>query len=122
MNKIIITLFLTSLIVLSSKAQDLKTDTVTIKVSSVCEMCKETIEKALAYTKGVKKSEVDYENKMVFVIYKPNKTNPDLIRAAIAEVGYNADNVLGDHEAYEKLPKCCKYKDATNKCDDASKH
>ena len=114
MNKIIITLLLTSFIVLSLKSQNLKTDTVTIKVSSVCGMCKETIEKALAYTKGVKKSEVDYENKLVVVTFKPNKTNPSLIRKAIADAGYDADDEKANKDAYDKLPNCCRFKDKDN--------
>ena len=79
-----------------------------VKTSAVCEMCKTTIEKELAFTKGVKKSELDVASKVVTVTYNPNKTTPEKIRQAIAKAGYDADTVPADPKAYEKLHACCK--------------
>ena len=53
---------------------------VKILTSAVCEMCKYTIEKDLAFEKGVKTSDLDVESKMLTVIYNPNKTDADKIR------------------------------------------
>jgi periplasmic mercuric ion binding protein len=87
-----------------------KTETVKIKTSAICEQCKENIEKKLAFTKGVIDASVDLdsENKITTVIFNPKKTNADKIRKAIADVGYDADNVLANPVGYEKLEACCK--------------
>jgi periplasmic mercuric ion binding protein len=87
-----------------------KTETIKIKTSAICEQCKETIEKKLAFTKGVVESNVDVDSKdkIVTVIFNPKKTTADKIRKSIAEVGYDADGVLAVPAGYEKLADCCK--------------
>jgi mercuric ion binding protein len=81
---------------------------VQIQTSAVCGMCKERIETNLAYEKGVKKVELNEETKIVTVGFDPKKTDADKIRTAISKIGYDADKVAADPEAYEKLPACCK--------------
>jgi periplasmic mercuric ion binding protein len=85
-----------------------KEDVIKIQTSAQCEMCKEAIEKALAYESGVISSDLDLETKIVTVKYKPKKTNPDKIRLAISKAGYDADNIAADQKAYKELPNCCK--------------
>lgn len=80
----------------------------TIMTSAECDMCKETIEKALVYTKGVKSANLDVESKKVTVVYNSKKTNLDKIKAVISKVGYDADELSADKEAYKNLPSCCK--------------
>jgi cation transport ATPase len=82
-----------------------------IKTSAQCDMCKERIEKAMAYEKGVKKSNLDLETKVLTVSYLPGKTTPEKIRKALAAVGYDADDVPADPKAYAALPPCCKKPD-----------
>lgn len=94
--------------VFSSAAFAGGTKTIKIKTSSQCEMCKETIEKGMAYEKGVKKAVLDVETSILTVEYNPKKTNPDLIRKAVAATGYDADEVPADKEAYDNLHGCCK--------------
>lgn len=89
-------------------AQQPSTTELKIKTSAVCEMCKETIEKQLAFEKGVKRSTVDVESKIVTVEYNPKKTTPEKIRQSIAKVGYDADDVKANPKAYKKLNDCCK--------------
>jgi periplasmic mercuric ion binding protein len=92
-------------------AQDTKKknyEEVKIQTSAVCGMCKERIETNMAYEKGVKKVELDNETKIVTIGYDPRKNNPDQLRQAISKIGYDADNVAADPEAYAKLPGCCK--------------
>lgn len=79
-----------------------------VKTSAVCEMCKETIEKELAFEKGVKRSTLDVPSKIVTVVYNPNKTTPEKIRLAISKAGYDADDVKANPKAYNKLEACCK--------------
>jgi copper chaperone CopZ len=102
---ILLMVFLTSAGTFSQKN---KPEEVKIKTSSQCEMCKERIEEALAFEKGVKKSELDMESQVVTVIYKKRKTTPEKIRKAISRVGYDADDFPADPKAYSKLPACCK--------------
>jgi copper chaperone CopZ len=89
----------------SSQAQ---TDTIKIKTSAQCSLCKERIETALAYEKGIKKSEVTIPGGECTVAYNKTKTTPTDIRNAIAKTGYDADSVAADPKAYAKLPACCK--------------
>jgi mercuric ion binding protein len=84
-----------------------------IKTSPVCDMCKETIEKAMAYEKGVKKSDLNVESKILTVTFDPKKTSLEKIRIAITKVGYDADDLAADKNAYDNLSPCCK-KDAVH--------
>jgi copper chaperone CopZ len=93
-----------------SKAQK-SIETVEIQTSAVCDMCKETIENQLAFTKGVTAAELDVKTAIVTVSYKTNKTTVEEIRTAINEVGYDADDSPAEKKAYENLHHCCQ-KDA----------
>jgi copper chaperone CopZ len=88
-----------------------KIETVEIKSSVVCGMCEERVIKDLAFEKGVKDVKVNLETKMISVTYRSNKTDKETLKKAITKIGYDADDLLADDEAYEKLPACCK-KDA----------
>ena len=103
-----ISLTFTALLVLSLMAAGPKSETIRIKTSSQCDMCKERIEEVLAFERGVKSSELDLETQVVTVTYKAGKTTPEKIRKAISKVGYDADDVPADEKAYKKLPACCK--------------
>jgi len=81
---------------------------VDIKTSAICEMCKEAIEYDLTFEKGVKNAILNLDNKVVSVVYNPDKTNPQTIRERITRVGYHADTLKRDPEAYNNLPFCCK--------------
>jgi copper chaperone CopZ len=87
------------------------TDTLFVQTSAQCGMCKQTLEKAMAYEKGVISSSLDLETKILQVVYKDAKTNPEKIRKAIAAVGYDADDVKANERAYSNLPACCKKPD-----------
>lgn len=79
-----------------------------IKTSAVCDMCKETLEKTMAYEKGVKESDLDVSSKILTVTFDTTKTSLANIRMAIAKVGYDADHVAADEKAYHRLHACCK--------------
>ena len=84
-------------------------ETVTIKTPSVqCEMCKDRIEKFMAREEGVTKTVVDYKRKTAKVTFWTDKTNVENVKTAIANVGYDADDVTANEESYNKLPSCCK--------------
>ena len=85
-----------------------KEETVSIKTSAVCGMCKDRIEQGLAFEKGIRSVTVDIKTKIASVGYNPLKTTADDIRKAISKLGYDADTVVADPKAYAKLPACCK--------------
>lgn len=92
----------------SQSAKSTETATIKIKTSAQCGSCKEKIENALKAEKGVVSATLDLTTKIVTVVYKTVKTNPDALRNAIAKVGYDADNIPANTSAYNKLPACCK--------------
>ena len=92
-------------------AQPKKEVTVKIKTSAVCGMCKDKIEQGLAFEKGIKDVSLDVETKIATITFNPKKTDPDKIREKITKLGYDADDMVADKVAYDKLPVCCK-KDA----------
>jgi cation transport ATPase len=85
-----------------------QTDTVMIHTSAICKQCKASIEKTLNFEKGVQHADLNVSNKVVTVIYKTNKTNPEKLRLAITNIGYDADSLKADPKAYDKLHSCCK--------------
>ncbi|MBA3899941.1 MAG: cation transporter [Bacteroidetes bacterium] len=109
MKKLIaITLLLTCFGLTSFAQGKKKTEEISIKTSAVCGMCKNSLEKAMAYEKGVKKSSLDKESQVLTVVYNPKKTDAEKIRKAITEVGYDADEMSANPKAYENLNECCK--------------
>ncbi|GAA4301388.1 heavy metal-associated domain-containing protein [Nibribacter koreensis] len=90
-----------------------KGDEVKFKTSAVCGMCKATIEKGLAYEKGVQKAVLDENTKIVTVTYDAKKTSPEKLKKAVNELGYDADDSPATPRAYDRLDACCK-KDAVH--------
>jgi len=85
-----------------------KIKAIKIKTTAQCGQCKERIEKALAYEKGVKSSNLDLETRVLTVVYNSKKTTETKVRTVIAKLGYDADDVKKDMKAYKNLPACCK--------------
>ncbi len=79
-----------------------------IKTTAQCEMCKQTIEKKINKIKGIKHADLNLEDKFLTVKYNSNKVNTDEIRQAITKLGYDADEMKKNFDAYSKLPSCCK--------------
>jgi periplasmic mercuric ion binding protein len=108
-NIITITLItLTTLFTINVTGQEVKkTAEITIKTSAQCDQCKQRIEKALAYEKGIVSSKLDVPTASITVIYKPTKTNPETIKKVVSKLGYDADDIKADEKAYKELPGCC---------------
>lgn len=93
----------------SVSAQQKKPLTVKISTPTVqCQMCKDRIEDYLKFEEGVTKVTVDFKQKKTTVTYLADRTNLENIKAAIANTGYDAEDVKAAKDAYDKLPKCCK--------------
>lgn len=92
-----------------SFAQQKAVQKVLIKTPTVqCEMCKERIERYLSREPGVTAVKVDYKKKTATVSYLSDRNDIEQIKTAIANVGYDADDITAETAAYDKLPKCCK--------------
>jgi copper chaperone CopZ len=92
-----------------SFAQQKAFDKVVIKTPTVvCDDCKDRIEKYLSREDGVQAVNVDVKKKTTTVSYYTDRINVEDIKAAIANVGYDADDVKAEPDAYAKLPSCCK--------------
>ena len=82
--------------------------TAQFKTSAVCEMCKARIEKGMTEVKGVQSAVLDVPSKVLTVTYRPAKTSPAALRAAVQKSGYDADDQTAEAHAYNRLPDCCK--------------
>lgn len=81
----------------------------TIQTPTVhCEECKKRIEEDLKRVDGIQKIVVDYKRKTTKVTFIADRTNIEYIKTAIANVGYDADDVKANPEAYNRLPKVCR--------------
>ena len=109
MKKIILFVAFIAGAVSFTQAQAKRSQAVTIKTPTVqCESCKQRIETYLAKEDGVFKAVVDYKRKTTKVTFYNDKTNVENIKTAIANAGYDADDVAANPDSYNKLPKCCK--------------
>lgn len=88
--------------------QNAKTKTITFITTAICGECKDRIEEKLNYTKGVLFAELNLENKMLTVKYKPEIITDVKIKEILASIGYSSDTVVRNHDAYQALPKCCR--------------
>lgn len=111
MKKLISTLLTALLFFAVTVSAQKKSEEIKILTSAQCGQCKDRIEKMMAYEKGVMKSNLNLEDKVLTVTYNPGRTSPDKIRKAVNSVGYDADNSKADEKAYAALPGCCKKPD-----------
>lgn len=102
---------LLGLMSLSLQAQD-KNKKVTFEVKGNCGMCEERIEKAAIHVSGVKYAAWDMSEKMLTLILNEKKCSPEEVMQAVAAVGHDTELFKAQDSVYEKLPACCKYRDA----------
>ena len=79
------------------------------EVKGVCKMCKERIEEAAIYTKGVKFAEWNKETQKIKVLYRHDKVSEEKIHQNIAKSGHTTEKIKASEETYAQLPACCKY-------------
>jgi copper chaperone CopZ len=81
----------------------------TIKTPTVqCEECKQRLENYVSREEGVQKVVADWRKKITKVTYVVERTNYENVKTAIANAGFDADDVTANPESYQKLPRCCK--------------
>lgn len=73
------------------------------------EACKDRVEHYLSREYGVLSSNVNYKKHTVTVLWVPDRTNIENIKTSLANLGYDADDVKAEPEAYKRLPKSCQH-------------
>ena len=105
--KKVIAIFLLSMAFLGTKAQS-KITTDTLATSTVCGTCKSILEEGLKFEKGVIRVTVVPDEKKIILKYRADKTDRMTLKKKITMLGYQADELLADPQAFESLPACCK--------------
>lgn len=73
-----------------------------------CDMCKNRIETYLGRLDGVLKVKVDTKKRTTTVDWLTARTNIEEVKTAIANCGFDADDVEAEETAYKRLPRECK--------------
>jgi len=93
----------------SSSAQIKTTDKAVIKTPTVaCDNCRDYIEFTVGHEYGVTSVKVDIKKKTTTVTWLTDRTTLENIKVAIANIGYDADNIEAEPSAWRGLPKECK--------------
>ncbi|TMI98100.1 MAG: copper chaperone [Bacteroidetes bacterium] len=109
MKKLFLGLLAIGGIALVSSAQVKASMTVKIKTPTVgCDDCKNRIESYLKRYDGITFVQVNWHQKITTVKYLTDRTNIEEIKTAIANCGYDADDIPATEDAYKRLPKTCK--------------
>ncbi len=94
---------------LAATAQTKTTQKAVISTPTIqCDMCKNKIEKSMFKQYGISSVKVDVKKKTTTVSWLTDRTNIEEVKASIANIGYDADDVTAEESAYNRLPKCCK--------------
>jgi mercuric ion binding protein len=109
MKKILISTLMISGFVLAGHAQTKPLLTAKINTpNALCEECKTKIETYLKRFDGVTFINVNYRKGETTIKYLTDRINIEEIKTAIANVGFDADDVPANPDFYKLLPKCCK--------------
>jgi mercuric ion binding protein len=109
MKKILLALAIVFGVVSGASAQTKAVKTVKISLPTVqCEMSKTQIETYLKRFDGVGAITVNWKTKEATVKYLTDRITEEEIKAAIANVGYDANEITAEPDAYKRLPVCCK--------------
>lgn len=81
----------------------------TIKTpNALCEICKTRIEAYLKRYDGILEVNVNFRKGETKVKYLTDRTDIEQVKTAIANCGYDADDVPAAEDIYNRLPKNCK--------------
>jgi len=113
MKKLLLFLVAFCFIAIAASAQQKAMLTAKISTPTVqCDMCKKTIEDLLKRYDGVLSVNVklskDSTKRETVIKYLTDRVNEETLKAAIANAGYDANEIAANPESYKALPKCCK--------------
>ena len=109
MKKFLFLTLIISFFSITGSSQTKAVLTATIKTpNALCQLCKDRIETYLKRYDGVLEVNVNYRKGETKVKYLTDRTNIEEIKTAIANDGYDADDVTANPDSYNRLPKSCK--------------
>jgi copper chaperone CopZ len=109
MKKLLIFSFVLAGFTSSGLAQVKPVETVKIKTpNALCEACKIRIESYLKRYDGILGINVNFRKGETTVKYVTDRIDIEQIKTAISNMGYDADDVLANEDAYKRLPITCK--------------
>lgn len=110
MKKLILSALIVSSCSLAASAQKSKAlkDTIISTPTIQCDMCKNKLEQHLKRIDGVTFVNVTPKKKQVRVKYLVDRTDIEMLKASIANAGYDANEIAANPDVYKALPKCCK--------------
>lgn len=109
MKKIISLLCLCLGIMGGLQAQQKVSDKAVINVPGLhCDMDKERLINYLGHQSGITSVKADVKKKTVTVTWLTDRTNIEEIKTAIANRGYDADDVTAEETAQKRLPAACR--------------
>jgi periplasmic mercuric ion binding protein len=73
-----------------------------------CETCGKKFNENLYQVNGLKMFSIDDKKMLITVYFDGRKTSVEAIRTAIANLGFDADQVKANPKAYDQLDDCCK--------------
>jgi mercuric ion binding protein len=116
MNTVILSLIMITGFTVSSYAQQKAIQKAIIKTPNLqCEACKTRIENHLAHEDGISSVKADYRKHTVTVTWYSDRTNIENIKTELANLGYDADDVTANPDAYKRLPVTCQHMTQTPK-------
>ena len=74
----------------------------------LCEKCQEKVEFFISHTEGVSSVAVNIRKKTTTVTWLNDRTTLENIKTAIANLGFDADDIEAEEYAFKRLPKECK--------------
>ena len=74
----------------------------------LCEKCQEKVEFFIGHTEGVTSVAVNIRKKTTTVTWINDRTTLENIKTAIANLGFDADDIDAEEYAFKRLPKECK--------------
>jgi len=109
MKQFLLTILAVAVFSNASFSQQKTIETAKIKTpNALCEACKTRIETYLKRIDGVRLVNVNFRRGETTVKYLTDRTNIEEIKTAIANSGYDADDIPANEESYKRLPKTCK--------------
>ena len=104
---VLISFFLLTGVVAQAQTKTLETKKISVP-NALCEACKKRIMQHLDRHDGVQQVVVNTRRAEVTVKYLTDRTNIETIKTAIANLGYDADDVKANEDFYKMLPKTCR--------------
>ncbi len=109
MKKLLVTITAITAFAITSFSQTKALQMARIKTPNVlCEECKKRLTTYLDRYDGIQYLNINFRKGEVQVKYLTDRIDIEQIKTAIANAGYDADDVTANEDAYKRLPKSCK--------------